>query len=214
MGSYTDDKMFTGSGVLLVENYRSCDNETIPSVLVALNRSSNVLMDFGGGYSKKHGRISQTASDELLEESRNLIDVSADFLEKSKYFDIRASANREEYYRVYVIKVRNIASKYYNYNKQLIDSNKDTKYQWRETSSIHHIPLSSIDFHTLLDRKTVMLTDVHNNTFKTHMRLRKAMAIGKSIFTDVLESIPAVSNSDLIIETNPGFLKGTYSFKQ
>lgn len=215
MGIYTDtDNDFikiTGAGVIIVEEYKDCNNKIINTILVVKNRSSNYLSDFGGGYSKKHGDISKTASDELREESRNLIDIPGDVLQYHKHYDIPGL--KDTYYRVYICKAKNISGKYYFINKKIIDSDPDSKRCWKETKSIHHIPINSIDFDTLLDRKTVKFTDVHNKTNKVHMRLRKALFYGKNIIDEVLKEEPIISKDNLVTETEPGFKKGTYVFR-
>lgn len=225
MGIYVDKvsgHQITGAGILIVEEYWTMHNKKSYTVLVAQNRASNSLCDFGGGYEAlKHSDIRNTASAELLEESRNLIDIEADDLKNTKYFDIIASESKRDYYRVYVIKANNIASKYFNYNKKIIDSNSLSKRAWKETSSIHHIPLDSIDFERILDHKSVYLTDVRGVKSKAHMRLRKILAnVGRDNLIDIIENTkPAVTKNDLIMEdgayilSGADFTKGTYVFR-
>jgi hypothetical protein len=212
MGVYFEkSKKITGAGVIIVEDYKNYDNKVIPTILVVKNRSSGYLSDFGGSYSKKHYDISKTAADELREESINLIDIPSDILAEHEYYDIPGI--KDTYYRVYVIKAKNISGKYFFINKKIIDSHPDSKKYWKETKSIHHIPIDTIKFEALLDRKTVKFKDVRNKTNKIHMRLRKALFYGKDVINEVLKEESLVSKKNLVIETENGFKRGTYVFR-
>jgi hypothetical protein len=216
MGVYFEkSKKITGAGVIIVEDYKNYNNKLIPTILVVKNRSSGYLSDVGGSYSKKHADISETVADELREESINLIDIPADILAEQAYYDIPVSqlSVKDTYYRVYIIKAKNISGKYFFINKKIIDSHPDSKKYWKETKSIHHIPIDTINFDALLDRKTVKFKDVHNKTNKIHMRLRKALFYGKDIINEVLKENPLVSKKNLVIETEQGFKRGTYVFR-
>jgi hypothetical protein len=214
MGIYTENnRSYTGAGVIVIEDYRR-SNRTIPTILVARNNASQTVSDFGGGYAKKHRSLEVTASEELLEESRNLINVSHEILERARYFDIEGT--RDTYYRVYVIKVQNVASKYYDHNKEIIDSSPKSTHPWKETDKIHHISLDSIDFERLLDRKKVRINDIHDEEIEIHMRLRKALKAGEDIILEVLEDMPLFTKGDLSKVRDKGsyksWLNGTYQF--
>jgi hypothetical protein len=216
MGVYIEkSKKITGAGVIIVEDYKNYDNKLIPTILVVKNRASGYLSDFGGSYSKKHFDISETAANELREESINLIDIPSDILAEQAYYDIPVLqlVAKDTYYRVFVIKAKNISGKYFFINKKIIDSHPDSKNYWKETKSIHHIPIDTINFDTLLDRKTVKFKDVHNKTNKIHMRLRKVLFYGKYIINEVLKEDPLVSKDNIVIETEQDFKSGTYVFR-
>jgi hypothetical protein len=225
MGIYTEyskiekkNKSYTGAGVIVVEDYRQ-NNHIIPTILVARNNASNTVSDFGGGYDKKHQKIEITASTELLEESCNLILVDSSILKNSKYFDIEGT--RDTFYRVYVIKAQNIASKYYDHNNQIITSNPASKRQWKETNSIHHIPIANIDFDALLNRQKVKIKDIHGEVVELHMRLRKALKTGKDYIFNSANDTPLFTKNDLTYIQDSDidkdnallFLAGTYQFQ-
>jgi hypothetical protein len=215
MGIYTkNNRSYTGAGVIVVEDYRQANNEnTVPTILVARNKASHTISDFGGGYAKKHRSLEVTASEELLEESRNLINLSPEILEKAKYFDIEGT--RDTYYRVYVVKVQNVASKYYEHNREIIDSDPKSKRQWKETDKIYHVPIENIDFERLLDRKKILVADIHDEEIVLHMRLRKALKAGKKIILETVEDDPLFTKEDLITKdknNNRPWLDGTYQF--
>lgn len=210
MGIYTEKgRSYSGSGVLIVEDYRKGD-ETIPCVLVVRNRASHNVSDFGGGYAKKHKKIEVTASEELQEESRNLIRVSPAKIKSSRSFDIEGT--RDTYYRVYVIKTQNVASKYFDLNKEVIDSDPNSTRQWKETDKIHHIPIANIKFDKLLDRQKIIVRDIHGEEVVLHMRLRKALHVGQNDILKVLKEDPIFTKNDLlkIRKNDKSFLIGTY----
>lgn len=213
MGVFNDDDAkikISGAGVLIVEEYKS-NNLGVPCILVVRNRSSKELSDFGGTFDSKHSHISDTASAELLEESRNLIKIPAAVLRRSITFDIGGKPSYADHrYRVYVIKAQNIASKYYNLNKQIIDADPNAKNYFKETDLIVHIPISNIDFSTLLDRKSVYIKDVHNKSHKISMRLRKILSTGQPKILDAIKTDPIVTSADLV--QNTGRFDRTYSF--
>jgi hypothetical protein len=220
MGVYVDksdklEKKITGAGVIIVEDYRTMNNtdeNTIPTILIGRNKASQTSSDFGGGFSKKHKKISKTASDELLEESRNLIHVSEDILEDSVFFDI--SGTRDTYYRVYVIKGQNVSTKFFLHNRRIIDSHPQSKRQWRETDFIYHIPIDNIEFDKLLERKKVKVLDVHDHEVTLHMRLRKALFYGKEQILETVKSGEEIfTRSDLITVEDNTWLDGTSQFK-
>lgn len=200
------DSDLTGSGVIIVEKYRTFDNKIIPTILVGLNRSSNLLMDFGGSRSIKHKSINHTASAELLEETSNLVYIDPSILELQQHFDIPKS------YRVYIIKAQGISSKYFDHNKKSISKLPKLR-AFKEIKSIHHIPISNIDFETLLDRKSVYVEDVHHKKLKLHMRLRKALYYGKDLILKILDSKPIITKSNLITNYNISNIPNTYTFK-
>jgi len=213
MGVFNDDTKIklSGAGVLIVEEYRH-NNLVVPCILVVRNRSSKELSDFGGTFDSKHSHISDTASAELLEESRNLIKIPADVvLRHSICFDIGGKPSYSDHkYRVYVIKAQNIASKYYNLNKQIIDADPNSKNYFKETDLIAHIPISNIDFDTLLDRKSIYIKDVHNKSYKISMRLRKILSTGRANILNAIKTEPIITSADLV--RNTGKFERTYSF--
>lgn len=212
MGIYTEKgRSYSGSGVLIVEDYRKGE-ETIPCILVVRNQASHNVSDFGGGYAKKHKKIEVTASEELQEESRNLIRVPSAKIKLSRSFDIEGT--RDTYYRVYVVKTQNVASKYFDINREVIDSNPDSTRQWKETDKIHHIPIANIKFAKLLDRQKIIVRDVHDEEVVLHMRLRKALHTGQNIVLEVLKEDPVLTKDNLlkIRENDKSFLIGTYQF--
>ena len=204
------DKSYTGAGVLVVEDYRK-DGERIPCVLIARNKSSQKSSDFGGSYETSHKSISVTASKELLEESCNLINVKSEILEKSNSIDI--DGYRNTFYRVYVIKAQNISSKYFNNNKTIINEHPDSKRQWKETDKIYHIPISNIDFDTLLLRKTIVVKDVNGDNVILDMRLRKVLKSGEDIIRATINESPIITKKNLVkIDSGKPFLIGTHQF--
>jgi len=212
MGIYTEnDRHYSGAGVIVIEDYRNSDKSVTPCILVARNRASQKVSDFGGGYAKKHKMIEVTAFEELLEESRNLINVGPDILKQSEQFDI---LKKDDYYRVYVIKGQNVATKYFRENMEIIDSDPDSKRHWKETDGIHHVPIDNIPFDILTERGRKFVKDIHGNDIELQMRLRKALFAGKDIIMRVLGTEPIFSRDDLVIteESNNEWLNGTNTF--
>lgn len=213
MGIWTDPDSghkITGAGVLIVEEYIKPNSSKVPCILIANNRASQTLSDFGGSYSAYHGEISKTASMELLEESCGLIDIDQSIIANQVHFDILASTKSNTFYRVYIIKAKGIASKYYDLNRDRLNT-LGAKKQWLETESIHHVTLDSIDFDGLLDRKSVYFTDVHGITLKVKMRLRKVLATGREVINDVLGGDDLIDKQNLEV-VNSGFRKGLHVF--
>lgn len=213
MGVYKDAKTkkdFSGAGVLIVEKYKSDNGKTIPCILVVMNSAAKTLSDFGGAFSAKHKKLYETARLELLEESKNLINIPAKTIKSAKQIDI--DAGKRGNYKAFVIKVANISTKYFNHNSKVINAHpKSTKY-WKETQTIHHIPISSIDFDNLLQRKATYFTDVRNKKIKVSMRLRKILFGSKNILLEVLNDKSIVTKKNLTKIQSSDFKNGTYSF--
>lgn len=213
--THTDKSVsFSGAGVLVVEEYRIKSGQIVPCVLLVKNKASQELSDFGGGYDLKHKKLSETASSELLEESRNLIKIPSEILEKEVFVDIEGKPSYSGVkYRAYIIKIQNIASKYFNINMHKIDRNPESKIYFKETDSIHHIPVSNIDFEKILDHGSVFVKDIKGNRLKLCMRIRKILFSSKKQIEEVLKTKPLLTKENIVIDNTKNFAEGTYTFK-
>lgn len=218
------DKFFSGSGVIIIEDYVRKDGTIEPCIVFARNKSSKVYNDFGGGidsrYFKKYSideSIKITAIKELREESRNLIVIGDDALKS--YVDINTSIkNNNDFYRAYFVKVNGINRKYFFKNMKIIDRkivnrNKSIPRCWKETDSITRVPIKNIDFDKLDKRGKIHLIDIYGNDIEIHGRIKKLLYYGKSQIIKVSKHKPYLTRHDMIINNDVNDLfYNTYSF--
>lgn len=173
------DKIFSGSGVLIIEDYIKQDRK-IKSVVLVRNKSSQLFGDFGGMYEKRDKLLQVTASKELKEESRNLIDLDWNILQDQKYVDVISNKKRNEYYRIYIIKINGICRKYFHYNRKIIDKS-DLKRYYKETDDIRHISIDDINF----DNIKIRMNDIYNKEISLSRRVRNILRNSKNIIKKV-----------------------------
>jgi len=216
------NKMFSGSGVIIIEDYVKKDGTIEPCIILARNKSSKIYNDFGGGidsrYLKKHSlneSIILTAIKELREESRNLIMVRKDMLKT--YIDINTGKkNTNDFYRGFFIKINGINRKYFVKNMKIIDKNKSIPKYWKETDSITHIPIKNIDFDKLEKRGKIHLIDIYGNDIPIHGRVKRLLYYGKPHITKVSKQKSYLTRHDMILNNTDGIdrsMNQTYSFK-
>lgn len=201
--------MYSGAGVLIIEDYYKKNGTKIPCILLARNKASQKFMDFGGSYEKKDNSLKETAHNELREESRNLFNIDQKYF--VNYVDIPAG---QYYYRVYLLKINGTSRKYYDHNKRLLDNNTKIYIprMWRETDMIAHIPLKNIDFNKLNIRGTIILKDINDNPVILHGRTKAAIYYARNKIEKIIKSHPIATRKDLIIHKSKKFTNGTYSF--
>jgi hypothetical protein len=173
------DKIFSGSGVLIIEDYIKQDRK-IKSVVLVRNKSSQLFGDFGGMYEKRDKLLQVTASKELKEESRNLIDLDWNILQDQKYVDVISNKKRNEYYRIYIIKINGICRKYFHYNRKIIDKS-DLKRYYKETDDIRHISIDDINF----DNIKIRMNDIYDKEISLSRRVRNILRNSKNIIKKV-----------------------------
>lgn len=201
-----DGKDFSGSGVLIIEKYIKNKNK-IPSIVLVRNNSSKLFSDFGGTHEKKHKTLETTASNELNEESRNLIDINPKILSKKEYIDIIANKKRNIYYRIYIVRVDGICRKYYHHNKEVIDDSDAKKY-FKETDDITHIPLDNINFDNIKNLSG-SIKDIYDNDIKLNMRVRNILSNAHDTIVSVMKSDALANQSDFDLKKDL-FHKKTY----
>ena len=97
---YNKNKYVSGAGILILEKI---DNKW---TLILFKDHTNKFADVGGIYEKNHFNISDTASQELKEESRNLF-ILSDLKKLRKYIDIKHKKNNS-YYKSFLITLSDI----------------------------------------------------------------------------------------------------------
>lgn len=214
-------KTFSGSGVIIIEDYVKKDGTIEPCIILARNKSSKIYNDFGGGIDSRYVKnysledsINLTAIKELREESRNLIVIQKDILKT--YIDIdTGKKDKHDYYRGFFIKINGINRKYFIKNMKMIDKNKSIPKYWKETDNITHIPIKNIDFDKLDKRGKILLVDIYGNYIPIHGRVKKLLYHGKSCITKVSKQTPYLIRHDMILNTNgiDRSMNQTYSFK-
>jgi len=214
MGIYIENgNKYTGSGVLIIEDYYKKNGQIIPCILVVQNRASGLFSDFGGTYELKHKTIKNTSYYELLEESCNLFNISPKFY--NYYVNVNTD-KQNEFYRSYVIKINSVSRKYFLHNKRTIDklhrSGRHIPRYWRETNNISHIPINNINFNSLNQRGTINLTDIDGNLIPISGRLKRILYNGHNVILNVSNQQPVARKRNLKIDNSNSFLKNTYTF--
>ena len=165
------DKTYSGAGVIVFEEYLTNDKKIIPTILLTRNKSSKLYTDFGGFHDKKHKNLKDTASKELLEESRCLIEIDEKHFSEKNSFDILGNIKRKIYYKVFVIKINGICRKHYHHNRKIIDNDKNSKRYLKETDDITHIPIKNLEF----SKKQKKVYDIYNKEINLSLRLRNIL---------------------------------------
>jgi hypothetical protein len=213
MGIYTEEEIdYSGSGVLIIEDYYKKNGNVEPCIILVRNKASGEYTDFGGSYELKHGSLQETASIELREESRNLFNIDPKFM--TNEIDMHAFNN--QYYRIYLLKVNGVSRKYFLHNSKLIDSlhQKGIKIprSWRETDDIVHIPIKNIDFDTLGARGKIILQDIEGNNIKLGGRTKKVIHYTKNTIINMINQNPTAKRKDMIVHKSTNWTNMTYSY--
>jgi len=206
MGLYRN--MYSGAGVMIIEDYLTRSGQTVPSLVLVRNKSSECFSDFGGMYEKKHKSLEQTAQTELREESKNLFNISSEYLKNSKWVDIPAG---RYFYRMYLIKINGISRKYFNHNKKIIDRN-DMPRSWKETDQLTHLPIENIDYDQLNVRGRVLIKDVDGNMIELNGRAKKAIYCSKRKIRQIVKMRPTADLNNLLKIRSDDMTDGTYSY--
>jgi len=213
MGIYTEKGVnYSGAGVLILEDYYRKDGMIVPCIVLVKNRALDLYTDFGGIYETKHGSLQQTASSELREESRNLLNISPHLLTTK----IDIPAFNDHHYREYVLKINGINRKSFLHNCHVIDDYKNNgsyvPRSWLETNDIAHIPIDSIDFDLLNKRGTITLRDVINRQIVLDGRVKKVLRTGHNTIINMLSQIPMARHRDMKMYKSTDWTNKTYSY--
>jgi len=213
MGIYTENSInYSGAGVLIIEDYYMKNGTVEPCIILVRNKASCEYTDFGGSFEKIHKSLQTTASIELREESRNLLNVSPRFM--TEKIDMPAFNN--QFYRVYLLKINGISRKYFLHNCRLMDTLylKGIKVprSWRETSDIAHIPIKNIDFNKLGVRGKIILHDVDGRTINLGGRTKKAIYHAKSAIDKMIKQNPIAKRRDMLNYKSNNWADKTYSY--
>lgn len=214
MGIYkdsTNNRTYSGAGVLIVENYYTKNGDIIDCILLVRNKSSQLYTDFGGSFEKRYKTLQNTAYHELNEESLNLFDI------KNVIYDISVDIPAgKHFYKMYIIKINGISRKYYQSNRRILDnlhsSDKVPKY-WKETDDIVHIPITNIIFDDLNKKMIIKIKDVNGKNVIINRRIKKGLLYAHDYLVDISKIPLTAKRKDLIIVKTNNFTNGTYSFK-
>jgi len=174
-----NNNKYTGSGVLLLENYNNNQGRIEPAVILFRNKHMNAYADLGGhidqvDLSTKYP-LESAASREAFEESACLLKIcklkNATYVTHNSYF-------------CYILGIAPgiLHSKYYNDNLKIIQRNQ-FQYQYKETDGIMRFYLSDLLKTGLMTTKNDLPTiDANGNiaivTGRTKALVREAMING------------------------------------
>jgi hypothetical protein len=146
-------KKFTGAGICIIDNCASS-----PNFVLFRNVYNGNYYELGGTIDKNEN-IKITAIREALEESRGLINVNMETLNKLKWIDIKHNST---YYRCFILCVENeiLSDDYFN-NVKITNKLKLDKF-WYETDNITKFSLNNI--HNCFNEKQVCQDN--DNKFK------------------------------------------------
>ena len=203
---HRNGKTYSGAGVIVIEKYTKSNGDRVPCIILAKPKWSKLYMDFGGSYEKDHRGLRITASSELREESRNLINLSP--LKLIKYVDIPAGMHL---YRSYVVRIDGIDSNCFKHNAQLLDNRKNVPKSWRETEDIKHIPITKSNI-AQIRRGNTKLKDVNNNDIYLHDRAKGVILRNFATIQKMINSNPLARYKDMCIYKSTGWKNKTYTF--
>lgn len=205
-------KKYSGSGVLIIEDYYKKNGKIEPCIILVRNKASGEYTEFGGYYEKKHGSLEKTAVTELREESCNLFDINTKYLDD--HIDIMA--NKNTFYRTYLIKINGVSRKYYLRNVKLIESlyRKGIKisHAWKETNDMVHIPIKNINFKKLGERGKIILKDIEGRDIIIRSRIKKVLYSIQSIIYDLVKSKSIAKRKEMKLIKSNDIMNGFYSF--
>jgi hypothetical protein len=205
--------IYTGAGVLVIEDYYTKDGDIEPCIVLVRNKSSKLYMDFGGSYENSHDELKTTAVTELREESRNLININKKYLKH--YANIPAgNINKQPtFYRSYIIKINGICKKYFDHNRKLIDKLMlNAPKKWKETDRLVHIPIRNINFSKLGIKGQNRLSDINGKIIELTRRTKNILYTSESMIHNIIKTKPIAKKSNIIIIKSNNFLNMTYSF--
>jgi 8-oxo-dGTP pyrophosphatase MutT (NUDIX family) len=150
-----DDKKYNSAGVLLINRYSNKDcvvlfKSALP-IPSGINKGKFYCDIPGGGIDIKDDTLEQTASRELFEETKKLLDISPNKLkfikDKDSFLELpgrRLSGKRKAgLFACYVTKLPHINSKIYNNNKEILKKIKIDKVFY-ETIELIRIPNANL----------------------------------------------------------------------
>lgn len=185
MGVWTNGYYsISGAGVIIVEKYTKKNGKHVYCIVLAKNKCSHEYSDFGGSYEEKHNNPRNTAKMELLEESRNMLNIDSKYL--NNYYDI--PAGRHEY-RVYLLKINNIRRKIYIHNMRAMSNNVHIKRRWTETDDITHIPIFDMNI-DINGHGKIHTTDIYGRHICISGRTSKAIRIGYNNLLNTINKEP------------------------
>jgi len=134
------DTRFSGAGILLLEKINN------RWVLILIRDHTKTYADPGGNYELTHENLAKTATEELREESRNLLHI-INHHSLNNYVDTYSNYYRS-YYRSYIININGIKEDDFLHNMNIIDTyNRDKGHVngcWRETSGLKKFYLDDL----------------------------------------------------------------------
>jgi hypothetical protein len=220
MGIFKENGLiYTGAGVLILEDYYTKDGNIEECILLVRNAVSKLYSDFGGSYESKHESLSVTAQSELREESRNLFNIARHHLKTHINIVAGKLKNKEVYYRAYLIKINGVSRKYFDHNVKVMESlyKKGGKvpHYWRETDSIAHIPIRHINFANLDKRGRITLTDIDGNDIEINRRAKHVIYNSRDLINNLIKKQPIARKKDIIIykSESKDWTNNTYSYE-
>lgn len=198
---YNKNKYISGAGILILEKI---DNKW---TLILFKDHTNKFADVGGIYEKNHFNISDTASQELKEESRNLF-ILSDLKKLRKYIDIKHKKNNS-YYRSFIIRLSDINLQDFNKNKQLIDFNINSPKCWKETTDVKKFYLE--DLFETINNKNTLAKDINGEYHIIRNRLIEILKFYKTEI-NLIKNIPKSLNKIKMMHNQNNFLKDTVSY--
>lgn len=196
----------SGAGVILIEKYTMKNNgKQIYCVVLAKNKCSQEYSDFGGSYETKHNDPKNTAKTELLEESRNLLNIHIRHF--NNYYDIPAG---KYIYRIFLLKINNIRRKMYIWNMHAINKHMNIMHRWDETCDITHIPILNMHIDKRAHGK-IYTKDVYGKQICISGRTSKALRIGYENIIDATTYVPLKKHVSSNKNNKIQFLRETLS---
>ena len=200
------NKIFSGAGTLIVENYKN-NNKEIPSIVLCKD-IRGFYSDFGGHYEEKHNNIFKTAISETKEESANLINIKNNTIKKQDFIDIKHENN---FYRSFIIKINGISRKYFRKNLNIIKEN-NAEDHWLEMSDITHVPIRNLI--KMVKNKEDLCDDIYGNKIKIRNRTIDIINCGKNKILNKIKKkeIGNFNKNKFLVKKN-NFLKNTFCVK-
>lgn len=206
-----------GAGVIFIEpffNQKTNKYQWAVVLIESKRKTGSQFEDLGGKVDPKHATknpknpAAQAASEEVQEESRNLLEIGAyDIFKKSLKIDYNQ-------YRCYFMQLESglKLGRQFRTNKKALDANK-APYSWRETTNITRVYLSEFTPAKLKQQGDIYVKDVYGKTVKIFGRTKACIREGQKEIQAVKNfpkhKILKVSNTT---KHTKGWKKGTTTF--
>lgn len=210
-------KYFSGSGIILIENY-----QYRPTIILFESSNYGRIYSETGGYLEKKGYsgkqiLEESAKRETKEESYGLFNLKNRSLYNKKYVDIRKGTSKHNYrcYFMFINKIPFLSTTYAVNRKIILNHPNSPSGHWFETKFVTRVYTSEIARVSGYDRRAGV-RDVYGNLIsvsaRTLLSIKKVMEkYGKNVFKEGMKNRETL-NRRTPDSSSPSYLMNTTQY--